>query len=69
MTLDQFPFREDGRDAVCESAEWLDSFEEIMDRADFNEIDKIIAQKDAIKASKLMRKLLLGKEGRRQNGC
>lgn len=61
MTLDQFPFREDGRDAVYESAEWLDSFEEIMDRADFNEIDRIIAQKDAIKASRLMRSLLLGK--------
>ncbi len=60
MTLDQFPFREDGRDAVAESAAWLDAFERIIDRADLAEIDAVIAQKDAIKASKLMRKLLLG---------
>lgn len=60
MTLDQFPFREDGRDAVEESALWLDSFEKMMDRADFEEIESVIAKKDAIKASKLMRKILLG---------
>lgn len=60
MTLDQFPFREDGRDAVEESALWLDSFEKIMDRSDFEEIESVIAKKDAIKASKLMRKILLG---------
>ncbi len=61
MTLDQFPFREDGRDAVAESAEWLDAFEEIIDKADFAEIDAVLAKKDAIGASKLARKLLLGK--------
>ncbi len=60
MTLDQFPFREDGRDAVEESAMWLDSFEKMMDSADFDEIESVIAKKDAIKASKLMRKILLG---------
>ncbi len=61
MTLDQFPFREDGRDAVAESAEWLDAFEDIIDRADPSEIDAVLAKKDAVGASKLMRKLLLGK--------
>ncbi len=60
MTLDQFPFREDGREAVAESAEWLDAFESMMDKADLAEIDAVIAQKDAVKASRLMRKLLLG---------
>ncbi len=61
MTLDQFPYREDGRDAVAESAEWLDAFEAIIDRADFAEIEAVLARKDAIGASRLMRKLLLGK--------
>ncbi len=60
MTLDQFPYREDGREAVAESAEWLDAFEKIIDKADMEEIDSVIAKKDAIAASKLMRKLLLG---------
>ena len=60
MTLDQFPYREDGREAVAESAEWLDAFERIIDKADMAEIDAVLAKKDAISASKLMRKLLLG---------
>ena len=60
LTLDQFPFREDGRDAVAESAAWLDAFERILDGADFAEIEAVLARKDAIAASRLMRKLLLG---------
>lgn len=62
MTLDQFPYREDGRDAVAESALWLDSFEKVMDDFDFEKIDSIIAKKDAICASKMMRKILLEKK-------
>ncbi len=61
FTMDQFPYREDGRDAINESTLWLDIFEDILDNADISEIDNCIAQKDAIKASKLMRKLLFNK--------
>lgn len=60
ITLDQFPFREDGRDAVRESALWLEEFEKIMDKADMKEIEDVISKKDAILSSKLMRKLLFG---------
>ncbi len=60
ITLDQFPYREDGRDAVNESAVWLDAFEKIIDRADASEIEAVLAKKDAVAASRLMRKLLLG---------
>ncbi len=60
MVLDQFPYREDGREAVAESAEWLDFLESLIDNADIEEISKTIAENDAIKASKLMRKLLKG---------
>lgn len=61
MTLDQFPFREDGRDAVSESAKWLECFEAIIDNADMDEIADVISRKDAILSSKLMRKLLLNR--------
>lgn len=61
MTLDQFPFREDGRDAVNESALWLDCLENVIDNADMGEIDYIISRKDAIAASRLMRNLIFGK--------
>lgn len=60
MTLDQFPYREDGRDAVEESARWLDALETVIDRADMKEIESVISRNDAIEASRLMRKLLLG---------
>lgn len=60
MTLDQFPYRENGRDAVAESAEWLDYLESLIDRADMEEIHAVIAKNSAVEASRLMRKLLRG---------
>lgn len=58
ITIDQFPYREDGRDAVAESAAWLDAFERVVDLADMDEIAKTIREKDAVLASRLMRKLM-----------
>lgn len=60
ITLDQYPFREDGRDAVSESAKWLDWFESIMDNADAELIETTLRKKDAISASRLMRALITG---------
>lgn len=62
ITLDQFPYREDGRDAVNESAVWLDWLESLIDNADFEKIEAVLAEKNAISSSKLMRYLLSGKE-------
>lgn len=61
MTLDQFPYREDGKEAVEESSLWLDFLEQIVDTADMEEIHATIAKNDAIAASRLMRKLLGGR--------
>ena len=61
MTIDQFPYREDGRDAVAESAEWLDVLESAADRAGREEIDAILRRKDAVAASRFMRTLLFGR--------
>jgi len=58
ITIDQFPYREDGRDAVNESAQWLECLEEMIDAADMDEIANVIKQKDAIAASRLMRKFI-----------
>ena len=62
MTIDQFPYREDGRDAVAESAAWLDALESAAERCDMEEASAIFTRKDAVAASRLMRKLLFGKE-------
>ncbi|MDD3155816.1 MAG: hypothetical protein PHS41_13235, partial [Victivallaceae bacterium] len=61
MTIDQFPYREDGKAAVEESAKWLDFLESLLDGADMDEIASVIKHKDAVAASRLMRKLLGGK--------
>lgn len=61
ITLDQFPFREDGRDAVSESAKWLEWFENVMDNADTKLIEETLAKKDAIASSRLMRSLVTGR--------
>jgi xylose isomerase len=60
-TMDQFPYREDGRDAINESVQWFNALQELMEKADMKEIEEVIAQKDAVAASKLMRKLLFNK--------
>ncbi len=62
LTIDQFPYREDGHEAVAESARWLDALRGAVDRADKQEIGRIIAQKDGVAASSLMRKILFGKQ-------
>lgn len=61
ITIDQFPYREDGRDAVAESAAWLDAFETLLDKADLDSIAVVLCKKDAVEASRMMRKILLGK--------
>ena len=58
ITIDQYPYREDGKEAVAESAAWLDFFEMMIDNADMAEITETLKKKDAISASRLMRNLL-----------
>jgi xylose isomerase len=58
ITIDQVPYREDGRNAVSESAKWLDALESLMDKADMEEIGSVLKEKNAVSASRLMRKLL-----------
>lgn len=58
MTIDQYPYREDGRDAVAESAAWLDCLEALLDQADMDEIGEMLQRKDAVSASRLIRKMM-----------
>ncbi len=60
LTIDQFPYREDGRDAVEESARWMDALESLAESADPEEVAATLRKKNGVAASRLMRKLLLG---------
>ena len=61
LVIDQFPYREDGRDAVAESALWMDAMQELVAKIDDKDVEECIAQRDGVAASRLMRKILFGK--------
>lgn len=58
ITIDQFPYREDGRDAACESAEWLNGLERTANKIDLRTAEEIWSKKDAVSASRMMRELI-----------
>lgn len=58
ITIDQFSYREDGRDAVAESVAWMRAMEAALERIDARTIDEVLAGKDAVESSRLMRRLL-----------
>lgn len=60
ITFDQFPYREESRAAVNESALWFDYLESLIDKADMNEIEEVFLKKDGVESSRLMRKLIAG---------
>ena len=60
LVIDQFPYREDGRDAVAESAEWMDKLLSVADKMDEAEVEEVLAKRDGVAASRYMRKLLFG---------
>ena len=59
LSMDQYPYREDGAAAIGESILWLHRFDEIL-QANRAEIDGLLQAGDAIKTSAFLRKALLG---------
>lgn len=60
ISTDQYPYREDGRDAVNESVQWMKAFIDVINRLDANEVETLINEGDACKANSFIRKLLFG---------
>jgi sugar phosphate isomerase/epimerase len=58
LSMDQYPYREDGAGAIGESILWLHRFDEIL-QANRSEIDHLISEGDAIQTSRFLRKALL----------
>jgi sugar phosphate isomerase/epimerase len=56
LSMDQYPYREDGAEAIAESILWVKKFEKIVDEY-YNEIETLISQNDAIETSRFLRKL------------
>lgn len=60
ITIDQYPYREDGRDAVDESARWMRTLEEMAARVDATELQRVLDTGDGVEASRFMRRVLIG---------
>jgi xylose isomerase len=56
LSMDQYPYREDGAGAIVESILWVRKYEKIVDEY-FKEIEALILTNDAIETSRFLRKL------------
>ncbi len=60
ISMDQYPYREDGKKAVEESIHWMTTLNKVMNRMDIDEVEKIMHEGDATEASKMLRKYMFG---------
>jgi len=59
LSMDQYPYREDGASAIAESILWLRRFDEVV-QTYRSDIDALLAAGDAVDTSRFLRKVLLG---------
>ena len=60
ISMDQYPYREDGQKAVNESIQWLAALNAVVNRMDKKEVNGVIMSGDATESSRMLRKYLLG---------
>lgn len=61
ISMDQYPYREDGKNAVNESIQWMVALVDIINKMDDEEVENVIKTGDAIQSSKMIRKYMLEK--------
>lgn len=60
ISTDQYPYREESRDAVEQTVLWMQAFERLADRIDDERMQAILDSNDAVKSTAYIRELLLG---------
>jgi xylose isomerase len=60
LTLDVFPYREEGLDAARESFGWIRDLLSILEQADSEEIERVLRSGDGAESVRLARRLLVG---------
>lgn len=58
ISTDQYPYRENGRDACNETIRWLDIFFGIVNRMNEDEVNAVLDSGNAVEGSRLMRKYM-----------
>ncbi len=61
ISTDQYPYREDSRDAVNESVRWFEIFNKLINSIDEAQIEKIFSTGNACEVSAMLRELMFGK--------
>ena len=61
-SMDQYPYREDGREALAESIAWINGLISKMDAYGMSNLEKVIRQGDAVSISREIRQMLLQPE-------
>lgn len=61
ISTDQYPYREDGKDAVEESVRWMEAYIAAVNRMDEAQVEALLASGDAVAASRWMRGQLFPK--------
>ena len=61
VSMDQYPYREDGQKAVNESIQWLVALNSVMNRMDDQEVQRAMEKGDATESSKMLRKYMFEK--------
>lgn len=56
--VDQYPYREDGRNAVNESIQWMIALNAVMSRMDDAEVKSVVKNGDAVEISRMLRKYM-----------
>lgn len=60
ISIDQYPYREDGRDACEQSIKWMRTFEAAAEKIDLPRMKEILAANDAVASTAYMRELIFG---------
>ncbi|MFA6948855.1 MAG: sugar phosphate isomerase/epimerase family protein [Eubacteriales bacterium] len=58
ISTDQYPYREDTRDAVEQTVKWMRTFERVAMSLDMNRVQGILDKNDAVGASEYLRELM-----------
>ncbi|HWR24287.1 MAG TPA: sugar phosphate isomerase/epimerase family protein [Feifaniaceae bacterium] len=61
ISTDQYPYREDGRDACNESVRWFEVFEDLAGRIDEQELAAIYRSGNAVEVSAFLRRLMFNR--------
>ncbi|WP_256762001.1 sugar phosphate isomerase/epimerase [Cohnella sp. WQ 127256] len=59
LSIDQYPYREDGLEAVREGVNAMESFVQLTDRLNVEEVEALLKSGSAVQATAFLRKLLL----------